>query len=141
MKIKTKELSGIKLDYAVAEAIGRKIRRAQGDAAPDEVWSPSTKWADGGPLIAEHNITLIRADDDYAVDEMGGRRRIPQWWGECDRWVGYGLSTSWEGEYMDPAFIVCEDQGIYGTTPLEAAMRALVSHKLGAEVDIPEALK
>lgn len=143
MKIKTKELSGIKLDYAVAEAIGRKIRQAQGDAAPVEVWSPSTKWADGGPLIAEHNITLIRADDDYAVGANGftTNRPIPQWWGECDRWVGHGLSTSWEGEYMDPAFIVCEDQGIYGTTPLEAAMRALVSHKLGAEVDIPEALK
>lgn len=143
MKIKTKELSGVNLDYAVAEAIGRKIRRAQGDADPAEVWSPSTKWADGGPLIAEHNITLIRADNDYAVGANGftTNRAIPRWWGECDRWVGHGLSGSWEGEYQDPSFIVCEDRGIYGTTPLEAAMRALVSHKLGAEVDIPGALK
>jgi len=158
MKIKTRELSGIKLDYAVAKAVGGTDFHTDGITWAFELglrsrvltpgWKlmsfcPSRDWADGGPLIAEHNITLIRADDDYAVDAEGftTNRRIPQWWGECDRWIGHNLYTSWEGEHMDPSFIIRDDLGLYGTTPLEAAMRALVNHKLGAEVEIPKDLK
>jgi hypothetical protein len=69
MKVKTSELSGAQLDWAVARA----------DGYPDEDisvdWNYSTDWAQGGPIIERERIELewsgsewwarIWADNDF----------------------------------------------------------------------------
>ena len=96
----------------------------------------------GGPLMDSENITVIRADDDYEVDADGftTSKRIRRWFAEASRWAGHSLSTSYEGEHMEPTFMISEQGGYYGTTQLQAGMRALVGAKLGEEVEIPDAL-
>lgn len=72
--------------------------------------SPSTNWADGGPIIEREKLMV------EPLLESG------VWHGE---WRAVGLS--WEGRlYAD-----CR-----GPTPLIAAMRAYVTSKLGDEVDL-----
>ncbi|MDX9971918.1 MAG: DUF2591 family protein [FCB group bacterium] len=142
MKIKTSELEGAALDWAVAKAAGRTIRRdpmgfydrsywiwedvpsGRGGILIDKSvymkigsvgeqgYSPSTKWAQGGPIIERENIYLC------------GK----QWPGGS--WIGV---------------INCPKGGIpiaskRGDTPLVAAMRCYVASKLGDEVEIPEEL-
>jgi hypothetical protein len=51
MKIKTSELTGAALDWAVAKAIG--------EYKPVAVPSYSTDWAQGGPIIERKNIGLV----------------------------------------------------------------------------------
>jgi len=41
---------------------------------------------------------------------------------------------------MEPTFMVEEEWGCYGPTPLIAAMRCYVASKLGEEVEAPEEL-
>lgn len=102
----------------------------------------SSDWAQGGPIIERANITIIRADDDFEVDAQGftTRKRIPQWFAHCDQWTGHSTTTSYEGEHMAPTFMIGEEGGYYGTTPLIAAMRCFVTHKLGGEVNVPDEL-
>ena len=76
-------------------------------------WSPSTDWAQGGPILEGANITIIRVEDE----------RIPQWFAKSG-----------------PTFMVDGDGGKYGQTPLVAAMRCFVASKLGDEIEIPEEL-
>jgi len=62
MKIKTSELTGAALDWAVA--------RCEGGVGNDQLvgawYSPSTDWAQGGPIIEREKITLrIWEDEDY----------------------------------------------------------------------------
>lgn len=114
MKIKTSELVGAALDWAVATCNGGVYH---GPSVRDSFWSwpgnppryskvapaYSTDWAQGGPIIERHIGTLTDLADD----------------GWCAQWSGY------EG---------------YGPTPLIAAMRCFVASKLGDEVDVPEEL-
>lgn len=115
MKIKTNELTGAALDWAVA-LIEYPEWKEQGylEVFPydlhfddGEVYSPSTDWAQGGPIIE--------------------RERIAQWPDE----EGGLFSSADEGRGED----------FHGPTPLIAAMRCYVASKLGDEVEIPEALE
>lgn len=116
MKIKTSELTGPALDWAVA-----MLAYPSPDYEPDDwevyvtagcsdegwVFSPSTDWAQGGPIIEREKIELH-----------------------------YDDAIGWKGEYLDADdFIEC-----YGPTPLIAAMRCYCCSKLGDEVEIPEEL-
>lgn len=130
MKHKTSELTGALLDAAVAKAAGMSF-----EVVPQKVWGdgsgitivsaspacmvnhayfePSMSWADGGPIIERERIGTSW---DY--------RSVPM--------------AAWEAEFEHDAF---EDGGAtrtwaYGETPLMAAMRAFVTAKLGAEVDL-----
>ena len=67
------------------------------------VFEPSTKWSQGGPIIERESIDLMKVG-------------ITQWRADCG-----------------PA--------VTGPTPLIAAMRAFVTKKFGAEIEIPEELK
>ena len=132
MKVKTSELIGAALDWAVAKCEGmdnlRKtphrfdLRLIMDDPEGDGVFldslNYSTCWSKGGPIIERENLCVGRkhqADTNYcevndpAVD----------WW-----------ARTTAGGYLS-----------YGPTPLIAAMRALVKSKLGDEVDVPEELK
>ena len=114
-KIKTSELQGAALDWAVAEAVGvtvdcgaqiialngAPVKRVSGD-----VFSPSTDWSQGGPLIEGAGVLI-----GHYLD-IGG----------------------WYADMEGPA--VYRD----GPTPLIAACRAIVAAKLGDEVDVPEEL-
>ena len=114
MKVKTHELSGEALDYAVA-----MCEFASPDYEPDDllvyvtvgsledewVFSPSADWSIAGPIIEKEMITVGPA-----------------------KHAGF-MAWAWPKE-----------NGIWGDTALEAAMRCYVSTKLGLEIDIPEEL-
>lgn len=112
--MKTSELTGATLDWAVAKAAGVAVLRC--GAGPGQylayvpkraaykVWRPSTNWVQGGPIIEREKITL-------------------EWTGED--WMGY----------------IRHDEEFFGPTPLIAAMRCFVASKLGDKVEVPEELK
>jgi hypothetical protein len=129
-KIKTSELTGAALDWAVSEADddeadlldGRLvIYRADSDGG-NTVYSPSTNWAQGGP-ISERELIYCGPcnpmEGSVAAVMIGGTKG----WSAC-----YSNISHQEAPTM------------YGPTELVAKMRCYVARKLGAEVDVPEEL-
>ena len=127
IEVKTAELIGPALDWAVAKAngfavqvrpyaefcnasTGHKVKARyhrvwyefDGDL---EEYSPSADWSQGGPLIDKHNVEILRAGD-YVMAKL------------------YGLTNA-AGD---------------GKTPLIAACHAIVAAKLGDAVSVPEEL-
>lgn len=133
MKIKTSELSGPALDWAVAKA---ESARDPGSIVWDSdgepcgpfidkncggypVYEPSTDWAYGGLIIEREHIDIVWQDDAEYPDgrphaRMSHMVAVPR-----------GV-MSW-----------CTT---HGPTPLIAAMRCFVASRLGDEVDVPEEL-
>lgn len=123
MKLKTSELTGVALDWAVAKAEGAGAAlvstRSRGDVLllgdptehcdAGEHYAPSTNWAQGGPIIAWEGIELLH--HRRGVLSLG-------WNAKNDSW---GAESS-------------------GPTPLIAAMRCYVAYRLGAEVDVPDSI-
>ena len=122
--MKTSELTGAALGYAVAIADRRIIRNGiggslevrgrteDGEELPDGwdmwmLWYPQANWAQGGPIIERGEIAVW-------ADSEGG-------------W----LASANEGRGFD----------YNGHTPLIAAMRCYVASKLGDEVEIPKELQ
>ena len=117
--MKTSELTGAALDWAVAKCEGA-TEEWRSDApflwrgvpciridGHDGNYRPSTDWSQGGPIIE--------------------REKIGWFWGTGnEHWCA-----------ANPKATFCED----GPTPLIAAMRCYVASKLGDEVEIPEELK
>ena len=132
MKIRTAELQGTALDWAVAKAWWGMERVSLGTFCRGGFFSlfhsrndylgvlvdscpvrPSTSWKDGGPIIEREWITLTPTRSGYWGAEI--IHAIP---GPLDRY-------QWLGS---------------GSTPLIAAMRCYVTSKLGDEIDVPEEL-
>lgn len=121
MKIKTENLVGKQLNYAVAVSEGFKpftdgiswIIDCNG--AYKTLPRYSTDWAVAGPIIESQRITL-----DYYYNQ-----------GESRAALGYASYDN-EGEYIEGS-----DHEQTGPTPLIAAMRCYVSSKLGDEVETP----
>ena len=110
MKIKTSELTGAALDWAVAKCEGA-LPVSYDDW--EQTWPRySTDWAQGGPIIGREARNLFKHN--------GGT----EWCCACN--VPRDGYTA----------IVTAD----GPTPLIAAMRCLVTSKLGDEIEIPETL-
>ena len=114
MKIKTADLTGAALDWAVAESEGNV--RLQYDSREGLIISnilgwipyrPSVAWVQGGPIIEREGITLRSCIDGAA----------------------------WDAELAYEETILAS-----GPTPLIAAMRCFVASKLGDEVEVPEEL-
>ena len=114
--MKTSELTGAALDWAVAKCegknlswfmatYGKPIMTAYGVAG----YCASTNWSIGGPIIEREKIGF-----KYTGTAM-----------EFVAWLNGELSTKHD---------------CYGPTPLIAAMRCYVASRLGDEVDIPEEL-
>jgi hypothetical protein len=111
-KIKTKDLTGSALKWAVAKAEGLIIHEVfDGHIIVlhdnlTEYFEPFTNWAHGGPIIEREKITLTC---------MG------------DIWV----ATRFNQEFH-------QSDSTAGPTVLIAAMRCHVASKLGDEIDIPD---
>jgi hypothetical protein len=121
--IKTSELSGIALDWAVANSMGKEARQVQGlgkavrlfktigyDPTP---WQPSTDWAQGGPIIERERLQITTERDGAWVAS-----------------IPYVVEIEGYRKY-------CFNSG---PTPLIAALRCYVASKLGDTVEIPEEL-
>ena len=116
--MKTSELTGPALDWAVAEASGTPIYRSwktltRMDMDGQHYWQPSIDWAQGGPIIEREGIEL--------------------------KYLGYDNPPSWGALKFSPSKY--DRKAAIGPTPLIAAMRCYVTSKLGDEVEIPEELK
>lgn len=110
--MKTSELSGAALDWAVAQCEGEEVSVIRGQLETrwtDNGWKPSTDWAQGGPIIEQKWIT------------------VECWPNESDE------NMRWAGTIYDKPPL-CEAMG---PTPLIAAMRCYVASVLGDEVNIP----
>ena len=75
-----------------------------------KVWSPSTDWSQGGELIQRYGCDLI-----YIAP-----------------------ANAWEANCWDDRVPMPGLHNQEGETPLIAAMRAIVSAKLGDEVEVPD---
>lgn len=103
------------------------------------VFTPSTNWSQGGPIIDREKISTISCDTDYQDF--------------ADAWIAergaQSYSESTEHQCHDAMIqIYVENDGgrfskdgpFYGPTLLIAAMRCYVASKLGNEVEIPKEL-
>lgn len=125
MKIKTSELQGAALDWAVAKCEGKILSGGPFNGNPKgsrfgyevhddsaqfgrgyEYWAPSTNWAQGGPIVEREGINLVKVG-------------IALWRASLQNYGGH--------EQHDNA-------------PLIAAMRCYVASKLGNVVDVPDEL-
>lgn len=121
IKIKTQDLIGAQLDWAVAKCEGyiddcnSWLHEATvKDVAESGSYHPSTDWSIGGPIIER--------------EEIGTRRNAP-----CSR------GREWEASPSITAKGAGGRWG-YGPTPLIAAMRCYCCSELGDVIDIPDEL-
>lgn len=127
-KVKTNELTGAALDWAVAQCEQLECEAFNGNVflAPKHavrsgnamrIWRPSANWSHGGPIIEREIGNLWK-----------GNKLNPQ---EPDVWTAAAYLKATDG-----TLLYYES----GPTPLVAAMRCYVASKLGDEVDVPEVL-
>ena len=115
--MRTCDLSGAALDLVVAKCEGVPLIAGclfTKDPKDGAHYSPSTDWAQAGPIIERECICIARLDPQE--DEFGNRSN--------DFWVAH----------IDGVY--CR----YGVSAIVAAMRCYVASKLGDEVEIPEEL-
>ena len=133
MKIKTAELTGAALDWAVAKCLGIRVYIGRYEHTmtgpclldaelvdmntdgPQEL-KFSRDWAQGGPIIEREKIDLFTEK------------------GTLESWVAS------MARYQNGERLVGWRIHMYGPTPLIAAMRCFCCSKLGDEVDVPEEL-
>ena len=117
MKVKTADLIGLALDWAVAECLeatriqlyeynGRRMIRVSLPEGIHAPWEPSRYWGQGGQIIEREWIELSAYHDQWLA-------------------VFHGEDCSIDQD---------------GPTPLIAAMRCFVASRLGDEVDVPDEL-
>ncbi|MEL4167319.1 phage protein NinX family protein [Pseudomonas sp. ZS001] len=142
IEVKTADLTGQALDWAVAIAVHGKVyvypegglcppedtislneddgtmRVNSGGFHPKDSWSPSTDWSQGGPLIEKYQVALV----PEAHDGLEGTEMSERWYAD----IYYDGGEQYTTEH-------CE-------TPLIAASRAIVAAYLGDTVSIPAEL-
>ena len=133
MKVKVAEASDVVLDYMVAVALGGtepwfdtvdtcwiklddEDRALSTKCSDQQNFAPTTLWAHGGPII-EREIT--------GVDLVSEWKGVKKW-------------SARKFEYLPNDQTRCTEQ--YGPTILIAAMRCLVTSRLGPEVEVPDEL-
>ena len=120
MRIKTSELTGHALDWAVGTCEGHDKWRLSGkEFGPHHTFTDlnlnySTDWTQGGPIIARMG--------DYLQE---GNKETGEYYCSTP-----SVAEEWHNHPV---------RGI-GPTPLIAAMRCYVASQLGDEVEIPESL-
>lgn len=112
--MKTVDLIGPSLDWAVAKCEGKEVALLDGEIIWRDEVAYSTDWAQGGLIIERECLSVAkvgRSLDDAIAPH-------PSCW--C--------------AHIDGASVA------YGETPLIASMRCYVTSKLGYTVDIPKEL-
>jgi hypothetical protein len=124
--MKTSELTGDALDWAVATALERGPKHNMEShgrtwygwwlAGAGYEYEPmprySTDWAQGGPIIDRQKISIIEEANGLWLGSIGGCTDLDM--------------PLWQE---------------HGPTPLIAAMRCYVASKLGDDIDVPEELQ
>jgi hypothetical protein len=113
--MKTSELTGAALDWAVAKCEGEDYcdhDGMNGIGIAFEATRYSTDWSQGGPIIEREMIKLEYRD------------------------AAWSALMVYENDDTEDVFASEE----FGPTPLIAAMRCYVASKLGDNVEIPEEL-
>lgn len=123
--IKTEELTGAALDWAVAQCEGEEIERDEHGLYFNHYY-PSTDWAIAGPIIDRENIGI--SPPTSRVHRNGGNS---PGWGPS----GYWSATTWHAGANGRRSIM-----LHETSVLIAAMRCFVHSKLGEHVEIPAEL-
>ena len=128
MLIKTNELIGTALDWAVELAKGTHwsgngyfvFKNPDGTTRIFErkpEWRYSTDWSQAGPIIEREGIATAHFN------------------------YGDGQTKEWRAEILDGGGYFASIEFTHtGPTPLIAAMRCFVASKLGDEVEIPDEL-
>lgn len=127
MKIKTSELTGAALDWAVAQIEGHRVRwygspiycaYVPKGKRSDYKWQPSLNWKQGGPLLERFFVVTGNATygDGSIFEDI------------CYGIIGENPDS---GEHLHREF---------GPNRLVAGMRCIVASELGDEVDVPEEL-
>ena len=117
MKMKTNELTGRALDWAVAKCEDEEVSLVKGQLETrwtDNGWKPSSDWSQGGPIIERECIELA-----------------------------YRVGVNWTATRVEGSS-VCEVTVPYnqkGRAQLIAAMRCYVMSQYGDEIEIPDELK
>lgn len=117
MKIKTADLTGPALDWAVAQLEGKVHgykHQLVDDCRQVVSYSPSTNWSQGGPLLEREKLEL--RCNDY------------EWQAFC---FGFPVAKAHSGRRVWAS----------GPAPLIAAMRCFCCAKLGDEIEIPQELQ
>ena len=119
--VKTSELIGDALDYAVAKCEGYEYNAKSGllykFAEPHFRKLYSTDWSQGGPIIERESIDTFTEKKSYPDSWLASVARYQN----AKKLVGWRIHQ-------------------YGPTPLIAAMRCYVASKLGDTVQIPREL-
>ena len=115
--MKTSELTGAALDWAVQQY--ESVRKDIDLAWWTEDYSPSTIWAQAGPIIEREKIEIRWSNNQW----------IAMWWADNS------------GMAKHPAQRFLHNRQTTGETPLIAAMRCYVAAKMGEEVDVPAELE
>lgn len=147
IEVKTAELSGYALDWAVGMAIyGAGVQLY---AEPQRLfwlegplgkpWNPSADWSQGGPLISSNQVYLEPPHDVHRafLNEKNGR--ISGIWQTYESWHA---TVSARVRTLPPKIegfpgIVGRGEG---PEPLIAACRAIVASHFGDTVQVPEEL-
>jgi hypothetical protein len=114
--MKTSELSGAALDWAVTKCEGYDHKVTSSEWG---MWGWATDWAQGGPLIEREGIDVHRVNAEMWSAKLwannSGMAKNPA------QWFKHNIQTD-------------------GPTPLIAAMRCYVASQLGDTIDIPNEL-
>lgn len=139
--MKTSELTGIALDWAVAKCLPEpKTVLGLLDLDIYNGFNPSTNWSQGGPIIEREKITIVCAEGDYNPSKAGTPDCYDTYWVAEKGRLSAGTSYGPQGDDWGEGFHIDVDC-MTGPTPLIAAMRCYVASKLGDTIDIPEELK
>jgi hypothetical protein len=118
-KMKTEQLTGIALDWAVANCEAMLDGTDEDIRGLMRVYNPSSDWDDGGPIIDRERINLLCRKQPSDPTRS--------------RWSAYMYRFSHHMGENDSSIT-----NLDGPTPLIAAMRCYVFTHFGAEIDIPE---
>jgi hypothetical protein len=122
--MKTSELTGDALDWAVAKCEGIDYMKDDVRFRGAYARKYSTDWAQGGAIIERESIFVLREQSGFK-----GRRL---WAATSGASKAIGLNDDSVKLYRDAFY--------FGPAPLIAAMRCYVASRLGDEVELPEEL-
>ncbi|WP_338523324.1 phage protein NinX family protein [Pseudomonas batumici] len=149
-EVKTVDLIGPALDWAVAKAAGWVLARIVAIETPSKTYyeihapsglelRPSSDWAQGGPLIQSWQIFIDPPHDVHRANYDEKTGKVKGCWQTYESWHATVSARVCTTPPKVPGFPGGVGRG-EGETPLIAICRAIIAAKLGATVQIPKEL-